>query len=300
MTMVEFLKTEAPDNERGVARLFVEAEPLFRALPWETNAQGGWPYNRQTSLPGNSNRAIGESYTPTPGTVEQRFEPLKIHGTVIPFDMHQLRTGTGNRRALEAEGALEGVARDFVRDMIKGDDSADTRNMRGLQARLTDTNNNLFAPGVGPATIENFGLVKRLAERPTAWIMGSPLANKVMVASHDTSVGGDIGRTKDEMGEEVLRLCGLPIIEVDRDSSGADILGFTEASTTTSAYCVSLGLTMMHGIQTAAPMVEDLGRDPSNGTLINAIIDWDASFILRHARAAVRYSQITNAAIELS
>ena len=90
-----------------------------------------------------------------------------------------------------------------------------------------------------------------------------------------------------------------PDLGPTNDEADAEILDFSEATSTTSAYFVSFRPDMCHGIQVKPATVEDLGRDPSNGVQYNSVVDWYASFILRHDRAAVRWSGITDAAVTL-
>lgn len=299
MTNVELLKTDAPDRVRAVAALFVETAPLLRVLPMETRAVPHVGFNRQEALPSTSNRAVGEEYTPSKGAIDPGVEVLKIQGGISRFDNFQVVTGTGDRRALEASSFVEAVGRNYVRDIIKGDDTADKRTIRGLQLRLTDTNTNLFAPGVAAGTILNFQTAKDQARNPTHWLMGKGLARRVSIAASNTTVGGFIERGQDELGNRVTFLDSLPIVIIDEDADDNPILEFTEASSTTSAYAVSLGPLTMHGIQAQAPSADDFGRDPTTGVSYNTVVDWFASFILRHARSAVRYSGITDAAITL-
>lgn len=299
MTMFEFLKTEAPLPQRMVAKLFTDEEPFFNVFPFQTKATSGEPFNRETALPATTARAIGEEYVSTTGTVDPGFEPMKIQGGISAFDRFQVETGSGERRVVEAMGFVESVARNYLRDFIKGDDSADPRIIRGLQLRQTVVDVNHIVGGDVAGTITKFLQAKTACRKPTHWLMGTALSDKLTIAAHDTTVGGYITRSTDEFGLEVTILANLPIIRIDRDGSDTEILGFTEANTTTSAYCVSLRSDMVHGLQAAPPAAVDLGVDPSNGTRFNTLVDWYATVMVRHERGAVRYSGITDVAITL-
>lgn len=298
MNMVEFLKTEAPPQEKAVASKFVETAPFLRALPFETRAQVGVPYNRQNTLPSTTARAVGETYTPSQGQVDPGFEPMKLQGGISPFDAFQVATGD-NRRNIEAGGFIESVGRNFVRDVFKGDDTADPRIIRGLQLRCTTVGTNLVTQAAGAATMIQVHRAINQCRRPTHIAMGKLLHTRFSVAASNTAVGGYITRGQDEFGLPVMMIAGLPVIKIDEDGTDTDILGFTEASSSTSLYVLSLGPEMMHGIQVAPPRAEDLGRDSSNGVRYNTLVDWYASFILRHERAAVRYQLITDVAVTL-
>lgn len=299
MTMPEFLKTEAPPPQRAVTKLFVEEGRLFRAIPWETRAQAGVPFNKQTGLPSTAARAVGETYTPSTGTVEPGFEAMKIYGGLAQFDAFQVATGSGSRRSLEVASKVESAVRNFTADLIKGDSTSDVRVVNGFQNRCTDTTKNLYAPGAGAATVTRGLNARKMARKATHIIMGEGIHNRWSVAAHNTAVGGYITRTKDAMGEEVMVLFGLPVIVVERDEADAEILDFTEASSSTSIYFVSFGLGMCYGAQVAFPRAEDLGRDPSNGTQWNTLVDWYATPMIEHDRAVVRWSGITDAAVTL-
>jgi len=299
MTMVEFLKTEAPAQEKAVAAKFTESEPFFRVWPMETRAQSGVPFNQQTALPTTTNRAVGESWTASAGTVQPGFEPMKLQGGISNFDDFQVKTGSGARRQQEAGAFIESVGRNYLRDIIKGDDSSDPRIIRGLQLRLVTSGTNLLAESAGAATITRMLQVKRMVRNPTHWFMSPALRDKFVIASLATGVSGYVTRTNNEIGTDVAVVCGLPIVAIDRDATDTDILGFTEASSTTSAYCVSLGPLGYHGIQVAPARAEDLGLDPSNGTQYNTVVNWYASHLLEADRVAARYSAITDVAVTL-
>lgn len=298
MTMTEFLKTEAPDNERAVARLFVNEPGLLRVLPFETRPQSGIPFNQQQALPSTTSRAVGETYTASQGVIDPGFEPMKIMGGISPFDAFQVATGD-NRRGIEAEGFIESVGRNYVRDFFKGDDSSDPRIMRGLQLRCTDTSKNLVTQSAGAMTIIQLQRAIELCRRPTHICMGTLLLTRLTVAASNTAVGGYITRGQDAFGSPVTMFGNLPIVPISEDGTDTRILGFTEASSTTSVYVLSLGPDMLHGAQVAPARAEDLGRDPSSGTQYKTVVDWYATLVRRHDRAAVRYNNITDVAVTL-
>jgi hypothetical protein len=299
MTMVEFMKTDAPATEKGAAQLFLEQSKLMRFMPFETRAQPGVPFNKQAALPASAARAVGETYTPSTGQVDPGYEPMKIYGGTVQFDSFQVETGSGDRESLEIEGKLESAVRNFTADVFKGDTATDPRVVDGLQNRLTDTNKNLYAGGTAAFSMYKFMLAKKMCRNPTHVIVGEGLHARLSVASSNTSVGGYITKTVDAFGEEILRIGGLPLIVLDRDEADNEILDFSEASSTTSCYIVSFGARMFHGIQVHPPRFQPLGLDPTNGVQFNTVVDWPASIILRHDRAAVRYSAITDAAVIL-
>lgn len=305
MTMAQFLTTEAPDRERAIAKLFVGdarsggGSQLFRAIPWENRPQAGIFYNKQTAIASTAARAVGETYTASTGTVEPGFEPMKIYGGIAQFDAFQVATGSGSRRALEIAGKVESARRNFTADFIKGDSATDIRVVNGLQNRLTDTSKNLYAHGTAAFTITAGLAALDMARDCTHIICGRGLHRRITVAAHNTAVGGYITRGKDEIGAPVVMLFDKPLIPVENDEADTEILDFSETGSTTSMYFVSFRPGMCYGAQVKPPTVEDLGRDPTNGTQYNAVVDWYANFVIEHDRAVVRMSGITDAAVTL-
>ncbi len=298
-TMPEFLKTNPPQMQAGIVKKFVDSSMLLRVMPFLTRPQPGHVFNRQASLPNVTARAIGELPTHSQGSVDPGYEPHKHYSGTAKFDRYQAITDQSDRIVFELLAFAEALALNYDRDVLKGDSSSNVKNLNGLQFRCTDTTQNHLVHGDAAGTIANALVAKQMCRNPTHWIMGEGFHNKITLAAHNTSVGGQIERGKDEMGQEVTIFCGLPIVVVKRDASDTAILEFTEANTTTSVYCVSLRLDRLHGIQPEQPYVKDLGEDPSNGLQRNIVIDWHPGTVLEHPRSAVRWSGITNAALSL-
>lgn len=302
LNMSEWLKTEgplAPALRRGVVKKFAEGSSLLGggAFPMETIGGPGLPFAKSNSLPTTAARAVGETYTASAGNVDPGYEPLKIYGGISTFDAFQVRTGSGNRRASEAEDFVEGLAKNFDRDFIKGDADTNPRVIQGLQNRLTG--NQFYDPADGALTFTRLLEAKRRVSKATHIVCGDVMSNHFAIAAMDTTVGGYITRTKNEMGEEILRVAGLNMITMAEDATDTDIFPFTETGTTTSVYVLALGLDRCHGIQNQFPNAEDLGRNPANGVQYNTVIDWYVSFALEHTKSACRYGGITDAAITL-
>lgn len=299
----EFLKTEMPPTRRAVVKKFVDTSRLLAILPFLPANGAAATYMRQASLPSTTKRAIGETYTHSEGRYDPGVEFLKIMGGISRFDAFQVKTGSSGRRAQEAEAFVESIALNFERDFFKGDASGDPRDFDGLQARLTGEQvlaMDVAAGAVKPLAIKRALDLKREVSRPTHWLMSESMQDWLTVVAHDRTVGGYITRTKDEMGQDVVSFCNLPIVTIGTDADDVEILDFTEAVTGggndgTSIYCVSLRPDRLHGIQAAPVDAEDLGRDPTNGTQYNFVVEWYASILQEHRRSAARLRDIADA-----
>lgn len=301
LTMAQYLVTEPPPPAQfGATQLFLEeAGAFYSALPFETVNQLGVHHNKQTALPSSAARAIGETYTASVGTVEPAYEAMKVYGGTVQFDRLQVETGNGSRYVSELADKAQSAARNFIADFFKGDTASDPRVVNGLQNVLTDTSKNLYSPGTGAATYTRFETAKKMCRRPTHVLMGEGLHTRFSAALQATGSSGYVTRTADETGMPIMRLGGLPVIVVERDEADAEILDFSEASSSTSMYIVSLGPSMLHGVQQKLPRAEDLGLSGENGVQYNGVVDWPATYIRRHDRCAVRWSGITDAAVTL-
>jgi hypothetical protein len=302
-SMTEFLKTEMPKPTRAVIKKFVDVSQILRVIPWDSIIGPGSPFNRQTGLPTPTKRAVGETYTHSQSTIDPGFEALKIQGGKSTFDAFQVATGGGSRRTTEIEAFLEAIALNFNRDFIKGDQATDPRDFDGLQVRLSGAQVIQADPAAGtvhPLSIKQALETKKRVRNPTHWVMSDSHQNWLTVMAHDRTVGGYITRTKDQMGDEVMNFCNLPVQVLDVDAEDTEVLDFTEAVTAggndgSSIYCVSFRPDRLHGIQNAFPQGKDLGLDPTNGTQYHAVVDWYAAIKMEHARSAARLRDIADA-----
>ncbi len=299
ITMAEWLKTEgpnAPKLRRGIARKFYDGSALLKAgFPFDTSGEAGEAYAQEASLPSSTARAVGEEYTASHGTTDLGYEPKKIYGGRSTFDSFQVRHGIGSRGRTDGARA-EGMAKNFDRDVFVGDAGSDPRVINGLVNRLSG--DQAYAPGAGAMTITRLLEAKRRCKGANVIAMGEIQANHLIIASMDTDVGGQIERTKDEMGVEVTRIVGLNVVPLKEDADDTAILGYTEAGTSTSAYVMAWDLDKLHGTQTSFPEATDAGIN-DGGTQYNTVVEWFVSIVLGHDKCAVRYSGITNAALTL-
>ena len=305
MTLIEHTKTGTPDPLRDtVIEIFVEESRILQEMPI-TNIQGaGWAYNVEAALPGIAFRGINESYTPSTGVVNREFEPLMICGGDLDFDTYLLETQGANRRATETAAKIRALALVWTKTFIKGDSVSEPREFDGLQVRLVGRQRIDAGTTSGGDALALYKLDEAidLCDRATHIIMNKTLRRRLSAAARDTTVGGFVTYEINDFGQQVMRYQGLPILEVDEDEDGNQILGFTEAAPvggqtqTTSVYVVSFMDDMCHGIQSRAPVVRDLG-EISSQPVLRTRMEWFAAPIIEHPRAAVRLRGVTNAAV---
>lgn len=299
MTLIEAAKAMQNSGDTlsaSVATKFAESSMLFEVLPFQTIAGNAYTFNREDTLPGVGFRGINESYSESTGVLQNITEALKIAGGDADVDNFILETGGQGARTLHTMLKVKAMSLLWAKKFIKGDATTDAREFDGLQNRL-----------VGDQLIINNGASNALSlgklreaidqtDNPMAIIMSKAMRRRITEAAQNTSIGGFVNYTTDSFQRRITMFDDLPIIEMDRDNLNADILGFTEASSTTSIYVCSFADGGVTGLQNNSLVARDLGElqtKPAKRTRV----DWFNSFTIFNGRAATRLSNIANLAV---
>ncbi len=308
ITLLEAAKLVLAGGETyraGVIQTFAEKSDLLRVLPFTDIPGGSYRYNQEQTLPGIGFRGVNGSYTASTGIINPVVEPLVIAGGELDVDNFILATmGEGVRTRHEAM-KIKALAHNWTLKFIKGDSSTTPAELDGLQNRIAG--NQLIAAGT-----TNTGDALSLAKldetidavaNPTHILMNKAIRRRLSTAARTPSVGGNYVLDKDEFGRQVGLYNDLPILIVDEDNTGTQILPFTEApsvaggtSVSTSIYVVSLTEEGVQGIQNGIMRVEDLGSlqtQPCKRTRV----EWYCGVTVLHPKAASRLYGITNAAV---
>ena len=132
--------------------------------------------------------------------------------------------------------------------------------------------------------------------------MSKRMRNLLTAAADDAAVGGYITKDKDEFGKRVTQFDDLPIIVVDYDAAGDQIIDFNEVGsggptpTASSIYCVNIGDEGVVGLQNGIMEVRDIGELPS-APVMRTRVEWIVGMAVMHGRAAARLRGISNAAV---
>jgi hypothetical protein len=306
LTLIEAAKMETGDVYRaGVIEYYAGSSEILQILPFEDIAGNAYKYNQEQSLPGVGFRGVNESYAPSTGVINPQTESLVIAGGELDVDTFIVKTMPGSDiRGVHERMKLRSLALSVTKKFIKGDSASDPREFDGLQKRLTG--NQLIAAGNTangtPLSLEKLDEAIDQTLNPTHIVMNKALRRKMTVAARDTTIGGYISYETNAFGQQVMMYNGLPIVTVDLDNAGAEILPFSEAATSgtataTSLYVLSVGDGAVMGIQNSGGMmVEDLGvlqSEPKYRTRV----EWFMGLCILNGRAATRLYSISNAAI---
>jgi hypothetical protein len=188
--------------------------------------------------------------------------------------------------------------------MINGDSTADPREFDGLRVRITGDQllDNGTTDGGDPLKISNLRDLIDQVDDPTHLIMSKKMRNLLSAAATDPAIGGYITYDQDEFGRRVTMFDGLPIVVIDYDANGDQIVAFDEVgatgatATATSIYCVNMSDEGVVGLQNGIMEVRDLGELQTQ-PVMRTRVEWLVGMAVMHGRAAARLRGISNAAV---
>lgn len=306
MTLVEAAKNalgQGAVQRSAIIELYARNSDVLMSLPFTNIAGNALRYNREETLPGIGFRGVNEAYTEDVGVMNPVVEPLVIAGGDLDVDKFITQTMGPDQRTVREGMKVKALAHRWTKAFIKGDSTSDSREFDGLQVRLTGTQK-ISAGSTSGGTALSLAKLDELidaVDNPTALIMNRTMRRRLSAGARLTTVGGYITYTLDAFGRQITRYNDLPIIVVEQDNTGTDILQFDEAAaaggaTATSIYCVSFAEGMLQGIQNGTIMVSDLGELQTK-PVYRTRVEWYAGIALFHPRAAARLWSIADAAV---
>jgi len=304
LTLVEASKLYAGDPIRSaIIELYARSSDVLMVLPFQNINGNAYRYNREETLPGIGFRGVNEGYTESTGILNPITEPLVIAGGDLDVDKFILDTMGENQRSVQEAMKVKALALNWTLKFIKGDQASEPREFDGLQVRCTG--NQLIDGGVtaGGAALSLAKLDELVdaVNEPQYLIMNKTMKRRLSAAARTTSVGGYITYDLDAFGRSVTKYNDLPILIIDEDNTGSQILGFTEASTSggatsTSIYCTSFGDGKFTGLQNGGMDVRDLGELEDKPAL-RTRVEWYNGLAIFHGKSAARLQHIGNLAV---
>lgn len=303
LTLVEAAKTSTNPIQSGVIEMFARSSDILTALPFENITGNALRYNREETLPGVGFRGVNEAYTESTGVLNPVTEALTICGGDLDVDKFILQTMGMNQRSQQESMKVKALTGRFTKAFIKGDNATEPREFDGLQIRLTGSQK-ISAGSTSGGTALSLSKLDELidaVDNPTHLIMNRTMRRRLSAAARSTSVGGYITYGLDAFGRKVTMYNDLPILIVDQDNTGTEILQFNEAAasgsaTASSIYCVSFGSAMLTGIQNGGIEVSDLGELQTKPAY-RTRVEWYPGIAVWHGKAAARLWSIADAAV---
>lgn len=304
LTLVEAAKQAQNPLQSAIIEMYARSSALMAVLPFDNIQGNALKYNREETLPGIGFRGVNESYTESTGIINPQTEPLVIAGGDLDVDKFILDTMGMSQRSTQEMMKVKALALAWTKAFIKGDNDSDPRELDGLQARLTG--NQLIDAGStdgGDAlSLAKLDELIDAVDEPTHLLMNKTMRRRMSAAARSSSVGGYITYELDAFGRKVAFYNDLPILIIDEDNEGNQILPFTEVgsggttATACSIYCVSVMDGKLTGIQSGPMDVRDLGELQTKPAM-RTRVEWYAGIAMFHGKAAARLRGVKNAAV---
>lgn len=324
LTLAQAQYLEQDYLKKGVLELFTSENPILQRLPWMEISGNSYMYDYEVALPGVGFRSVNEGYTVTHGRVGQRSVTLAIFGGDLDVDRFIIKTrsSVNDQRAIHEAMQLKAMSRAFSKWFFDGNRStsgneefdgvnvllADTYhtdagsawNDQNLNMAYTPLTNGFYASGSGSGTEdgEQDDYIAVVLERAIDLVIGGA-SNKVILANktfrrHLTRVAranSQITIDRNEFGYQVMSYAGIPILEIEDDETGTEILGFDETTgssgVTSSFYVARFEPGYLTGIQNGGIDVRDLG-ELNTAPIWRTRVEWFNAVAIMHPRALCR------------
>lgn len=304
LTLVEAAKLHDGNVERSaIIEMYARSSNILMALPFENIDGNALKYNREEQLPGVGFRGVNEAYTESTGVINPVTEALAIAGGDLDVDKFIVDTMGTDQRTVQEAMKVKALAQKWTLTFFKGDSSTEPREFDGLQVRITGGQKISAGNTAGgtPLSLSKLDEAIDAVDNPTHLLMNRTLRRQLTAAARNTAVGGYITYQPDAFGRQIAYFNDLPILTVDLDGAGNEILPFNEATTSgaatgSSIYVVSLGEGMLSGIQNGTMEVRDLGELEAKPAY-RSRVEWYPGIAVFYGRAAARLWSISNGAV---
>ena len=310
MTLAEAAIKEQDYLKKGVLELFVDNNPVLARLPFMDIEGNSYMYDYETALPSVGFRAVNEGYSVSHGRSDQRSVGLAIFGGDLDVDRFIIKTrsSVNDQRALQEAMQVKAMSLTWLKYFFDGDRAASSNEeFDGVNVLLGDAYHSAAVPngrdmdsfpeGGGNGWYAVDSLVDVLDEALDDVIGGN--SSKVILANKTTRrwlnkiarQDGQISIERDQWGYQVMSYAGVPIVEIETDAAGTEILGFDEtqgtSSDTASFYVARIEPNYVQGLQNGGMDIRDLGELQSEPKF-RTRVEWFCSIAIMHPRAIKR------------
>ena len=300
LTLIEAAKYETRLEHLAVLRTFAEGELLAR-LPFLNINGSGLFYAAEQELPAVGFRAVNEGYSQSYGVIDQRAEAVHLFGGDVDVDRSIVDLMGPESRASQIEMKIRSMRLTLEATIVNGDAAADARAFDGLAKRLPSGSPMVVDNGNKPLSFDRLDELIDAVDgmgRAKVLLMGRAMRRQLNALARTSGVISYVVETS-SLGVMVHRYQDCEILTVDRDAQGREVLGYGEAGSTSSIYCLALSDQGVTGLQ--GPFqgrygisVRDLGEVP-DAPVFRTRVDWYVGFAVLHPRAAGRLHNITAA-----
>lgn len=300
LTQTEWSKLNPNPLQSGVVEVFARENPVIAMMPFQSIGGNAYTYNREEELPGVEFRTYNEGYSESTGVINPQTERLTIIGGDSDFDVALIaqQVGGNDTRAIHDALKSKALTLEWLKTFFSGDTDDNPKAFDGIEKRLTGDQVIEAGANGGSLTLTMLDeLVDAVQGQPSAIF-----ARKSVIRAYRNLLRAAGGTTPESImipnfGRPVIAHNGVPILPIELDTRGTEILSATETQgtndATCSAYAIRFGLDGLHGIQTAPISVRDLG-EVDDKPAYRTRIEWYSGMVLKSGRCAARLKGLTN------
>lgn len=302
LTLLEAAKSERDPARLAVIRELAEGE-LMSVIPFQNVEGEGVFYDVEAELPAVGFRGVNESLDATYGVLNPQAEKLKILGSEVDVDTAIIDMRGPQAIADQVQMKVRSMRMTFEDQFINGDESANPRAFDGLRRRINVGSSQAISMGgaLSLSALDELIDACDAGGGQKVLIMNKKMRRRLNTASRNSSIGGFINYTQNEFGRSVTQYGDVPIIVTDVNAQNQAVQPFTEASSSTSIYCVAFGDLLTTALQGRArgqfgPSVRALGEVP-DAPVDRTRIEWYCAMAVYNGRSAARLYGVTDAAV---
>ena len=229
-----------------VIQNFRENDQFFNVAQFiEVGGSFNYGWNEEKTLPTASNRSINSNYTASNGETKPMSEALKVVGGVISVDRLAVQQLGSDVVMAKQEAQIKAIRLKILNDFFNGASTSDPLQFDGLKSFIPTTTAGRVERGYhvanGGGALSRVKLDELLGNTDvdgSTVIFADKMVPLYMRQYLDTLITFD----KNEFGVPVPRYGDIPIITVDRNNLNSKILGFTEASSTSSLFVANMAV----------------------------------------------------------
>ena len=274
------------------------AGDLLSVMPFRSIEGNSIRFRREESLPEVGFRHVNGSLDESYGEISMQSEALHLYGGDLRVDKAILQLEGPEARAWNIQARVRAMRHNFEKVFIKGSEAASNGlEFDGLQARVGAGTSQYIQNQSGNSGALSFAALDEALDAVDAvggqkYLVMSKAARRALTAgSRNGGINGGIHISTDELGRQRTMYADTPVLIMDRDERNQEILGASEANSTTSIYVVSFGDTALTGIQNGGIEVRDLGEATDKPQMVTRI-EWYCGLALMNGRAVSRLAKV--------
>jgi hypothetical protein len=271
---------------------------LLSTLPFRSIEGNSIRFRREESLPDVGFRHVNGTLNESYGEISMQSEALHLYGGDLRVDKAILTLEGPEARAWNIQARVRAMRHNFEKVFIKGSEAASNGlEFDGLQARIAETSSQYIANQSANSGALSFAALDEALDAVDAiggqkyLVMSKQMRRSLTAGSRNGGINGGIHISTDELGKQRTMYADTPVLICDRDEKNQEILGASEANSTSSIYVVSFGDTALTGIQNGGIEVRDLGEATDRPQLVTRM-EWYCGLALMRGNAVARLGKI--------